>query len=242
MLVAGVGIFMGEHCTSSKRMPMQNGSLGAPPALKTFSQDERRQHPAGRQGPVPQHLIWARNPLHWKHSAHPPTHALPFVLRRTSAGSALRGIKGATSWLQLPHMAQLDEPGLAVGVRHVIAHIQALLAEGPAPGPVAAAGPAPAPRPEAAPAANTGKAAGAAAGPRANGHGSSGCVGEARALLQQLAALPVTARMLSDTGAGKAVNALKKHVDRGVAAAAAAVVTAWKERVLQKQRPPPASG
>lgn len=67
-----------------------------------------------------------------------------------------------------------------------------------------------------------------AAGPPGSSNGSSA----AAAALQDLAALPVTVQLLEQTGAGKAVQKLRKHQLAPIAAAAAACVSAWKARVL----------
>ncbi len=56
--------------------------------------------------------------------------------------------------------------------------------------------------------------------------------GAAAAALQALAALPVTVQLLEQTGAGKAIQKLRKHPLAPVAAAAGACVSAWKARVL----------
>lgn len=62
--------------------------------------------------------------------------------------------------------------------------------------------------------------------------GSSNSSSAAAAALRDLAALPVTVRLLEQTGAGKAVQKLRKHQLAPIAAAAAACVSAWKARVL----------
>ncbi|PRW59746.1 ATP-dependent DNA helicase Q-like 3 isoform X1 [Chlorella sorokiniana] len=54
----------------------------------------------------------------------------------------------------------------------------------------------------------------------------------AAAALSGLAALPVTVQLLEQTGAGKAIQKLRKHQLAPIAAAAGACVSAWKARVL----------
>lgn len=55
---------------------------------------------------------------------------------------------------------------------------------------------------------------------------------EAMAVLASMQGQPVTRELLASTGLGKHMARLAKHQDAQLAAAAAAVVFSWKERLL----------
>lgn len=75
--------------------------------------------------------------------------------------------------------------------------------------------------------------AGAAASPgSSSSDAASQPAAAAAAALHGLAAMPVTVQLLEQTGAGKAIQKLRKHPLVPVAAAAGACVSAWKARVL----------
>jgi hypothetical protein len=60
---------------------------------------------------------------------------------------------------------------------------------------------------------------------------TAGDVEAAKGLLLHLKGYPVTVEVLEQTQVAPQVRQLKKHTDPGLAAAATAVVTAWKQRV-----------
>lgn len=62
--------------------------------------------------------------------------------------------------------------------------------------------------------------------------GTEASAQQAVRLLGRLQAQPVTAALLQQTGAGKRIRALERLPHPAIAAAAAAVVEAWKQRVL----------